>query len=499
VSWPRPRAVTLPDERGHVPLVHSWDMHPDDGYRMLVRNVRDYAIFMLDPSGHIISWNAGAESIKGYTEEEIIGKHFSVFYPAEDAGKPERELREAVAEGRVEDEGWRIRKDGTRFWANVVITALFDGTGELRGFGKVTRDMTERRAAEEALLASEERFRLVVQGVRDYGIFMLDPTGHIISWNTGAERIKGWTEQEILGRHFSVFYPEEDNLAGKPDRELRDAIVDGRLEDEGWRVRKDGTRFWANVVITALFDGTGELRGFGKVTRDMTERRNAEQALIERRRLLSHLVEAQELERRRIAWDVHDDSIQAMVAVGMRLQLLAGRLSDEERAVVGQLEESVRASVSRLRNLVVHLRPTAIDQHGLVPAITGYLRDAVEGWGLDTHLSAELAAEPPTETAITIFRICQEALSNVRKHAGATRVDITLTSTDGGTLTDVRDDGQGFPDPVIRNANHHFGLIEMRERAETAGGWWSVTSSPENGTTVRFWLPNPPSGDGGGP
>jgi PAS domain S-box-containing protein len=492
--------VTLPDERDRLPVVHSWDMHPDDGYRRLVRTVRDYAIFMLDPAGHIISWNAGAERIKGYEEHEIIGKHFSVFYPQEDitAGKPDRELREAIRDGRLEDEGWRLRKDGTRFWANVVITALYDDNGRLRGFGKVTRDMTERRAAEDALRASEERFRLVVQGVRDYGIFMLDPAGHIISWNAGAERIKGYEEHEIIGKHFSVFYPPEDIAARKPELELEEAVREGRLEDEGWRLRKDGTRFWANVVITALFDDTGELRGFGKVTRDMTERRNAEQALIERRRLLSHLVEAQELERRRIAWDVHDDSIQAMVAVGMRLQLLAGRLPDEHRAVVAQLEESVRASVNRLRNLVVHLRPTAIDEHGLVPALTGYLRDAVEGWGLETHLSADLAVEPPTETAITIFRICQEALTNVRKHAGATRVDIALTTTGGGTLAEVRDDGQGFPDPDTSDANRHFGLIEMRERAETAGGWWSVTSDPTSGTIVRFWLPNPVDADGDG-
>ncbi|MFC4855241.1 PAS domain-containing sensor histidine kinase [Actinophytocola glycyrrhizae] len=476
-------------------------MHPDDrGYRLMVRNVRDYGIFMLDPTGHITSWNVGAERIKGYQEHEILGKHFSVFYPPEDiaAGKPDNELREAITEGRLEDEGWRLRKDGTRFWANVVITALLDDTGQLRGFGKVTRDMTERRNAEERLRASEERFRLLVQSVQDYGIFMLDTSGHITSWNDGAERIKGYQEHEILGKHFSVFYPPEDIAAGKPDNELREAITEGRLEDEGWRLRKDGTRFWANVVITALLDDTGQLRGFGKVTRDMTERRNTEQTLVERRRLLSHLVEAQELERRRIAWDVHDDSIQAMVAVGMRLQLLAGRLPDEQRAVAEQLEESVRASVTRLRNLVVHLRPTAIDQHGLVPALAGYLHDVVDAWEFEAALSADLTVEPPTATAVTIFRICQEALTNVRKHAAATRVDIRLTSADGGTLVRVRDDGHGFADPVIPDANRHFGLIEMRERAETAGGWWSMTSSPEDGTTVQFWLPNPPADTGGG-
>jgi PAS domain S-box-containing protein len=466
-------------------------MRPEDGYRLLVQSVSDYGIFMLDPTGHILSWNVGAERIKGYREEEILGQHFSVFYPAEDiaAGVPERMLRQAVDDGHLEAEGWRVRKDGTRFWANVVITALFDGTGKLRGFGKVVRDNTERRAAEEALRESEERFRLLVHGVLDYGIFMLDPSGRIISWNDGAERIKGYREDEIIGQHFSVFYPPEDIAAGKPGRELTQAVAEGRLEDEGWRVRKDGTRFWANVVITALFDEAGELRGFGKVTRDMTEHRAAEQALIERRRLLNHLVEAQELERRRIAWDVHDDSIQAMVAVGMRLQLLADRVPDENQPLVLQLEDSVRTSVARLRNLVVHLRPTAIDQHGLIAALDGYLRDVVAGWELETSLTADLASEPPLPVAITIFRICQEALTNVRKHARATRVDVTLHSKDSGTLVRISDDGVGFPDPVPENPYQQFGLLEMRERAETAGGWWAATTS-ETGSTVQFWLPS---------
>jgi PAS domain S-box-containing protein len=467
-------------------------MRPDDdGYRLLVQGVLDYGIFMLDPAGVITSWNAGAERIKGYREEEILGRHFSIFYPSEDiaAGKPARELEEAIRDGRMEDEGWRLRKDGTRFWANVVITALFDDTGQLRGFGKVTRDTTDRRAAEEALRESEERFRLLVHGVLDYGIFMLDPAGVITSWNAGAERIKGYREEEILGRHFSIFYPSEDIAAGKPARELEEAIRDGRMEDEGWRLRKDGTRFWANVVITALFDDTGQLRGFGKVTRDMTERRAAEQALTERRRLLNHLVEAQELERRRIAWDVHDDSIQAMVAVGMRLQLLAGRLPEDHQEMVGQLAESTRASVGRLRGLVANLRPTTIEQHGLMPALAGYLQDVVAPWGLETSLSSDLTHEPPTPVAITLFRICQEALTNVHKHAHATRADITLHSKDGGILARVSDDGVGIPDVVADDSYRHFGLLEMRERAEIAGGWWSVSGSPEGGTTVQFWLP----------
>jgi PAS domain S-box-containing protein len=468
----------------------------EEPFRLLVRSVQDYAIFLLDPGGRISSWNAGAERIKGYAAGEIIGQHFSVFYPPEDvaAGKPDRELEVAAEQGRLEDEGWRVRKDGSRFWANVVITALLDEQGRLRGFGKVTRDVTERRAAELALQESEERFRLLVQNVQDYGIFMLDRGGRISSWNAGAERIKGYAAGEIIGQHFSVFYPPEDVAAGKPARELEIAVDQGRLEDEGWRVRKDGTRFWANVVITALFDKEHRLQGFGKVTRDMTERRNAEQALRERRRLVGHLVDAQEVERRRIAWDVHDESIQSMVAVGMRLQLLASRLPEPHASAVGGLDESVQAAIARLRGLVSRLRPPELDQRGLVEAVTGYVDEVAGRWGLAHTVRAELTAEPSPEAAITVYRICQEALSNVHKHARATRVDLALSTVDNGTLVRITDDGVGTPGDDAGSG--HFGLVEMHERAEAAHGWLSVTGVPGAGTVVEFWLPMLPDATG---
>ncbi|MEV7045625.1 PAS domain S-box protein [Amycolatopsis sp. NPDC051061] len=464
--------------------------------RLLVQSVQDYGIFMLDQGGHITSWNAGAERIKGWSADEIIGRHFSVFYPPEDlaAGKPARELEIAAEEGRLEDEGWRIRKDGTRFWANVVITALFDGQRRLQGFGKVTRDMTDRRNAVEALRESEERFRLLVQSVQDYGIFMLDQGGHISSWNAGAERIKGWSAEEAIGQHFSMFYPPEDIAAGKPARELEIAVEEGRLEDEGWRVRKDGTRFWANVVITALFDRQRRLQGFGKVTRDMTERRNAEQALRERRRLVGHLVDAQEVERRRIAWDVHDESIQSMVAVGMRLQLLASRLPEPHAGAVTGLDEAVRAAVARLRGLVSRLRPPELDRHGLVDAVSTYVDEVAGRWGLAHTLRDELTAEPSPAAAITVYRICQEALSNVHKHARATRVDLHLSTVDNGTFVRITDDGAGTASDEAGAG--HFGLVEMHERAEAAHGWLSVTSAPGRGTAVEFWLPMLPDAAG---
>ena len=250
-----------------------------DQLRLLVQGTADYAIFMLDPEGYVVTWNSGAEHLKGYKAEEIIGQHFSRFYPPDALERkwPQHELTVARSEGRFEDEGWRLRKDGTRFWANVVITALKDAQGNLLGFSKVTRDLTGRKQAEETLRRSEERFRLLVEGAKDYAIFLLDPQGNVASWNTGAERIKGYRADEIIGQHFSRFYPQEAIDRGWPAHELTVAKAEGRFEDEGWRLRKDGTQFWASVVITALHDEAGNLRGFSKITRDMTERKKSEE------------------------------------------------------------------------------------------------------------------------------------------------------------------------------------------------------------------------------
>jgi PAS domain S-box-containing protein len=247
-------------------------------FRLLVEGVRDYAIFMLDPEGHVLTWNAGAERIKGYTAEEIIGQHFSRFYPPEalQAGLPAHELEVAKSAESFEDEGWRIRKDGSWFWANVVITALRDASGTLLGFSKITRDLTQRRDHEESLRQSEERFRLLVEGVFDYAIFMLDVNGIVATWNAGAQRIKGYAASQIIGQHFSRFYPAEVRQSGWPEHELQVAAEKGRFADEGWRVRMDGTTFWAGVTITALHGPQGRLRGFAKLTRDLTEQKRAE-------------------------------------------------------------------------------------------------------------------------------------------------------------------------------------------------------------------------------
>jgi PAS domain S-box-containing protein len=262
-------------------------------FRVFVESVRDYALLILDTDGNVTTWNKGAEAIKGWTADELIGKHFSIFYPPESiaADLPERELIGAEQDGRYEDEGWRMRKDGTRFWANVVITALRDRDGALLGFAKVTRDLSDRRRHEETLRHSEARFRALIEGVRDYAIFMLDPAGRVATWNVGAQQIMGYGSAEILGEHLSLFYPRDGRERELAENELRTATTEGRFEDEGWRVRRDGSRFWASVILTAIRDTNGSLLGFSKITRDLTERREYERTLRQSEERVRLLVE----------------------------------------------------------------------------------------------------------------------------------------------------------------------------------------------------------------
>ena len=262
---------------------------------LLVQSIKDYAIFMLNPKGIISTWNEGAKQIKGYSANEIIGKHFSIFYIPEDLinSKPAMELEVALSTGKYEEEGWRKRKDGSTFWANVLITAVYDEVGKHIGFSKITRDLTDRKFLEEKLRRSEERHRLLVEQVKDYGIFMLDENGNIVSWNEGAARITGYEASEILGKNFSIFYPEQDIVSKKPEKELLIAAKEGKYEEEGWRIRKNRELFWVSVVITAVYS-EGKLLGFAKVTRDLTERRKAEvdiEESIERYRSLAEALE----------------------------------------------------------------------------------------------------------------------------------------------------------------------------------------------------------------
>jgi PAS domain S-box-containing protein len=313
-------------------------------FQLLVDAVKDYSIYMLDPHGIVSSWNSGAQRFKGYKAAEIIGQHFSRFYTGEDqqAGVPEQALAIAVAEGKYETEGWRVRKDGSRFWASVVIDPIRDEDGNLFGFAKITRDITERRTAQEALRRSEEQFRLLVQGVTDYTIFMLDPTGHVTNWNSGAQRMKGYAANEIIGQHFSRFYTDEDRAADVPLRALQTAEREGRFETESWRVRKDGSHFWASVVIDAIHDENGSLIGFGKVTRDITERRQVQKALEEAREAL---FQSQKMEAvGQFTGGVAHDFNNLLQAISGSLEVVERRLA-AGRTDVGQHMAAARTAM----------------------------------------------------------------------------------------------------------------------------------------------------------
>ncbi len=331
-------------------------------FRLLVESVLDYAIFMLDPSGLISNWNSGAARIKGYSAEEVLGQHFSKFYTKEDRAKglPAIALQTAREEGKYETEGWRVRKDGGRFWASVVLERVLDEKGEFVGFAKITRNITERRSAQERLRESERQFRLLVSGVMDYAIYMLDPNGVIISWNAGAEKIKGFTANEVIGSHFSRFYTDEDRKDGHPARALYAATSEGRFEGEGIRVRKDGSKFWASAVIDPVRDEDGKLIGFAKITRDITERRDAQLAL---RRAEQQLAHAQKMEALgELTGGIAHDFNNLLTIIGGQARLLRrGVVEEKGIRAVDAIDATVQRGAALTRQLLGFSRRQPLD------------------------------------------------------------------------------------------------------------------------------------------
>jgi PAS domain S-box-containing protein len=500
-------------------------LRDSDGlYRLLVDTVRDYAIFALDPEGRVLSWNAGAERLKGYTASEIIDRHFSIFYPPERIAEhfPEHELEVASRVGRFEDEGWRVRKDGSRFWANVVITALRSPDGELVGFAKVTRDLTERRRHEDQLRASEERFRLLIQGIRDYAIFMLDPLGRVASWNDGAQAIKGYSANEIIGRHFSTFYPAEDVARHKPDLELEIATREGKYEEEGWRVRKDGTLFWANVVISALHDAEGSLLGFAKVTRDLTERRAAqERAIADARRI----AEAEATNRTR-------SEFLASLSHELRTPIngTLGYLDLIELGIGGDLSEEHRMYIARIRRTQEHLLHIINDllnysrlesghvDYTLSPVALGEVVSAIIGMiepqANRKELTIEqLACDAPViamADRVKLEQIALNLLSNAVKFTPAGGHITTRCDRDGDRVSlAVADTGPGIAplqqaeifEPFVQlgrtlTSGHEgtgLGLAISRDLARGMGGDITVESTPGHGATFTLTLPAAPA------
>ncbi len=497
----------------------------EEKYRLMVEGVRDYAIFLLDVNGNIITWNRGAQLIKGYSSNEIIGKHFSTFYTAEDLQnkKPERELQIAIKEGKYEEEGWRVRKNGSVFWANIVITALFNEHNTLIGFSKVTRDLTERKENEEILRQSEERNRLLVEQVTDYAIFMLDENGRIMSWNKGAERIKGYKPEEIIGKYFSIFYPEEDILDGKPPRELRIAKETGKYEEEGWRKRKDGSMFWANVVITSVKNKQGQIIGFSKVTRDLTERKKAERELKEshdRYRMLADELRIineelsytnQELEQ--FTSVASHDLQEPLRTIKSFLQLIELRSRDVANEELHLYVEKCFDAASRMKELIQNLlhytqlsRGQLINEEinveDLINQSVQNLRGAVEKSGAIISVTSDV--EFLEGDKIQLQQLIQNLLSNALKFTNAKnpQVRIKCTRESGHILFSVSDNGIGIEKNDLQKVFDIFrrlhtekeypgtgiGLAICKKIVERHNGTIWVESEPGKGTTFYFTL-----------
>ena len=489
-------------------------------FRLLVEGVIDYALCLLDPSGVVINWNPGAERLKGYTADEILGQHFSKFYTREEcaAGMPGRVLEIADREGRYEGEGWRVRKDGSRFWAMVVVDAIRNKAGELEGFAKVTRDITERRSAQEVIRDSERQFRLLVAGVTDYALYMLDPNGIVASWNAGAERIKGYTSDEIVGQHFSKFYPERDRAAGAPSRALYTAAEEGRFEAEGWRVRKDGTLFWANVVVDAIRDEKGDLVGFAKITRDITDRRDAQIALQEaqQQRAYSQKMDALGQLTGGVA---HDFNNLLMVVTG-HTELLKQKVGDDPR--IARAVEAIELATARgetlTRQLLTFSRrhtvsPSVFELAGRIDAFRTMIASSM---GAMVKLVATIEPQVwPVRLDANEFEL---ALVNITLNArdampsggviSLTAENVTLSGNEtlakvAGEFVALRvtDTGSGIaPDLLPKVFDPFFttkpaekgsglGLSQVYGFAHQSGGTVSIESELGKGTGVTLFLP----------
>ncbi len=487
-------------------------------FRLLVEAVTDYAIFILDPRGIVASWNAGAERIKGYKAKEIIGRSFATFYEEADrrAGIPERVLSIAERDGKFQAEGWRVRKDGSRFWAFVIIDAIYDN-GELIGFAKITRDLTERREAEEELRRSEELFRRLVEGVTDYAIYMLDPAGIVSNWNAGAQRIKGYGPDEIVGQHFSIFYTDEDRSSGEPARSLAIAEREGRFEAEAWRQRKDGSRFWANVVIDAIREPSGRLIGFAKITRDITERREAQLALERTREALAHSQKIEAIGK--LTGGVAHDFNNLLTVVLGSLDLLRRYLPHDDPRITRLLDNALQGAqrgASLTQRMLAFARRQELDLQPVdLVELTRGMRDLLQR-SLGPQIAIETRFPLALDNVIADPHQLETALLNLAVNARDAMPAggiLTITACNEATVGDaslrpgryvrltLRDSGEGMDADTLARATEPFfttkgigkgtglGLSMVHGMVEQLGGKLILHSKPGEGTTAELWLP----------
>lgn len=476
-------------------------------FRLLVEGITDYSIFMLDPTGIVTSWNSGAERIKGYTAHEIIGSHFSAFYTPEDraAGLPQQALRQALTEGHFLSEGWRVRRDGSRFLASVVIDPIFEN-GVLVGFAKITRDITERNAALSKVEASEKLFQTLVHGVTDYALYMLSSTGVVENWNIGGQRIKGYLPHEIIGQHFSRFYTPEDRANDKPARALQIAVDTGHYEEDGWRVRKDGSYFWASVVIDPIFANDGSLIGFAKITRDITERKNAQDEIA---RVQKQLAEAQKLDAlgHLTGGVAHDFNNLLMIITG-NLHLLRKEVESEKGL---RAFHSIQTATQRAGKLTKQLltfarrqsvRPEAIDLAKSLMGLGEVLNSAL---GANVALRFDISNDvgdifaDPSEFETALLNLVINARDAMP--AGGNLTISAKNGKNGQVEIEVSDTGVGIPDDIAEKVFDPFfttksvgkgtglGLSQVHGFAHQAGGDVILRSVLNRGTTFVIRLP----------
>jgi PAS domain S-box-containing protein len=492
----------------------------DGHYRLLVNSIQDYAIYMLDPSGFITSWNAGAQRFNGYQASEIIGKHFSIFCTEEDRqiGVPTLALSICAQSGGFTNEGWRVRKDGSRYWAHVLINPIRDASGELVGFANVTRDPSKQQSLSNALRHSEDQFKLLVQGATDCAIYMLDLEGRVTSWNLGAERIKGYASNEIIGRHFSLFYSEEDRANGEPARVLAAAAREGQYTTEGWRVRRDGSRFWAHVVTNPIMDADRNVIGFGKTTRDVSAPRAAELAL---ERAREAILQSEKMEAvSQLTGGVVQDFNNILTEVMGRLEIVINQLpedSDITPLLIVARQTAGRGALVSQRMLAFGrrqvLKPETVDLLPLINGMTDLLQDTL---GPDVtieidfppvleivlvdanqlklailHLATNSAAAMPAGGAVTIA--ARERNSHLKESGefGMGR-QVCLSFTDSGI---------GMDEDTLAHATEPFfstkkvgegsglGLTMVNRFVEQSGGMFVLESGKGVGTTVELWFP----------
>jgi PAS domain S-box-containing protein len=488
-------------------------------FRHFIASVTDYAIYMLSPEGIVTTWNAGAQRFKGYSATEIIGRHFSLFYTSEDraAGRPAKALDLARNTGKFEDEGWRVRKDGTRFWASVVIDPIRDDAGELLGFMKITRDVTDKRKAQEALHSSEERFRLLVQGVTDYAIYMLSPEGIVTNWNEGARRIKGYDEAEVVGKHFSLFYTDEDIRAGMPAAALETVRREGRFEKEGWRVRKDGSRFWAHVVIDPIFNTAHELVGYAKVTRDITERRKAAEVF---ERTKEALFQAQKLDSigKLTGGLAHDfNNLLNVIINGLDILRTAPDRLTSMKTIDAMARAADRGSTMTKQLLAFarqHPQKVSISSvNRVIGSFEAVLRRALRSnVRLDVALTQIVPRIQVDEAQLesALLNLVVNARDAIQE-SGTVSVTTSLVSLSPNQVDQlargqyvkiaVSDTGDGMPPDVIARAIEPFfttkevgtgtglGLSQVYGLVQQSNGGMQIESTPGTGTTVALYFP----------